>query len=184
MFILILHTFPVSPLRRILSDCQMTRSPDPAGLQMFHLLSHTEGEGGESLLVDGFRAAKQLEVTCPESFKTLTKEKIPWHASGNEGISISPTLGNFPVIQTVPPNLIEDHDGEKDGSEDAFIYQIRWNNSDRGTTRCAMNDHGSWYNAARKWRNILISPELEHRFQLEPGKPLSSSLYRPLRILC
>nr|POF14249.1 trimethyllysine dioxygenase [Quercus suber] len=34
---------------------------EPAGLQALHMLSHTDGSGGESSLVDGFEAAKQLK---------------------------------------------------------------------------------------------------------------------------
>jgi hypothetical protein len=37
-------------------------------LQVFHCLHHNS-EGGETLLVDGFRAAYDLKQTHPESFK-------------------------------------------------------------------------------------------------------------------
>lgn len=30
---------------------------EPAGIQALHMLSHTEGSGGESSLIDGFNAA-------------------------------------------------------------------------------------------------------------------------------
>ena len=46
---------------------------DPAGYQMFHLLSHQGGSGGESLLVDGFRAAKILESESPKAFHILNR---------------------------------------------------------------------------------------------------------------
>ena len=45
---------------------------DPAGYQMFHLLSHSEGSGGSSLLVDGFRAASILRTESPKAFDVLT----------------------------------------------------------------------------------------------------------------
>ncbi|KAJ9659888.1 hypothetical protein H2201_007147 [Coniosporium apollinis] len=63
---------------------------DPAGLQMFHCLSHTDGEGGASLLVDGFQAAADLQKEDPEAYNILSTVNVYTHASGNEGISIQP----------------------------------------------------------------------------------------------
>jgi alpha-ketoglutarate-dependent taurine dioxygenase len=40
-------------------------------LQVFHCLHH-DGEGGETLLVDGFRAAYDLKQTHPKSFQRLS----------------------------------------------------------------------------------------------------------------
>src|SRR5271156_2031998 len=63
---------------------------DPSGLQMFHLLSHTSGTGGSSLLVDGFHCAQLLEKADRRAYEVLSKFPIRWHASGNEGIIITP----------------------------------------------------------------------------------------------
>ncbi|EDN02204.1 conserved hypothetical protein [Histoplasma mississippiense (nom. inval.)] len=60
---------------------------DPAGLQMFHMLSHTNGSGGESLLVDGFEAAKTLYNEDPEAYEVLKEFGVDGHASGNEHYS-------------------------------------------------------------------------------------------------
>lgn len=101
---------------------------DPAGLQAFHMLSHkgppAEGEGakptgGESLLVDGFNAAHILRQEDPEAFQTLSSFRVPWHASGNEGVTIT-SDEMLPVIE-----LTKEGDPEK-------ILRIRWNNDDRG----------------------------------------------------
>ncbi|KAJ3552841.1 hypothetical protein NM688_g3937 [Phlebia brevispora] len=46
---------------------------DPCGLQLFHLLSHTEGTGGQTLLVDGFYVASILKELHPEVYATLTR---------------------------------------------------------------------------------------------------------------
>lgn len=99
---------------------------DPAGLQAFHLLSHTaptnasEGSeplGGQSLLIDGYRAAQQFRAENPWGFKTLQNYEVPWHASGNEGITITPGR-LYPVF---------------DVSDDLNEHMvIRWNNDDRG----------------------------------------------------
>lgn len=98
---------------------------DPAGLQAFHLLSHTSAtdtpEGGQSLLVDGYRAAEILKSEEPQKFMTLAGQDVPWHASGNEGVAITPGR-LFPVFDV--GNLPGEH------------MVIRWNNDDRGGKHC------------------------------------------------
>ncbi|KAL8868510.1 MAG: hypothetical protein Q9174_004945, partial [Haloplaca sp. 1 TL-2023] len=139
---------------------------DPAGLQTFHLLSHTKGSGGTSLLVDGFKAAEILRSESPEAFQDLCRIKFRGHSSGNEGIAIKPTHA-FPVITAEP-----DRSGQNYGRSE--VTQIRWNNDDRA----AMFDLdpetvSKFYAAARKWVEILRRPELENWVQLIPGKVLS-----------
>jgi trimethyllysine dioxygenase len=48
---------------------------DLAGLQMFHLLSHT-GSAGRLLLVDGFAAARILQKEVLNSYDILAQKKI------------------------------------------------------------------------------------------------------------
>ena len=143
---------------------------DPAGLQSFHLLSHFgnpssdggAGElGGKSLLVDGFHAANILREEEPKAFEILTRVKIPWHASGNQGITIAPDK-KYPVLE------LDETTGE--------IHRVRWNNDDRGIVPF---DDGispsEWYDAARKWYSILTRPDVELWTQLKPGQPISES---------
>jgi len=135
---------------------------DPAGLQTFHMLSHTNGNGGASLLVDGFRAADILRSESPDAFGDLCRIKINAHSSGNEGISIMPQQF-FPVLVTEgAPGLPED------------VTQIRWNNDDRATLPAhEPEDVKRFYIAARKWVEILRRPDSEYSVQLTPGKVLS-----------
>ena len=44
-------------------------------LQTFHLHQHT-GKGGETVLVDGINAAKQLKENYPEAYQFLVKTPI------------------------------------------------------------------------------------------------------------
>ena len=134
---------------------------DPARLQMFHLLSHTEGGGGASLLVDGFRAAKLLSSQDPEAFRVLETIPVPSHANGNQGISLQP-YRRFPVLNTV---------GE-------VLTQVRWNNDDRAAFPVQQDTNYTieqWYSAARKWVQILRRKDSEYWEQLRPGRPLSMS---------
>ena len=139
---------------------------DPAGLQMFHLLSHTGGEGGASLLVDGFNCANKMKAKASREYRTLTEVGVPYHASGNEGISITPGDGTHPVIR-------ESH-------LDGGLLQIRWNNSDRAAFTLHETLHNptriqNWYRAACEWVSLIRESEREYTTQLRPGRPLSMS---------
>jgi trimethyllysine dioxygenase len=139
---------------------------DPAGLQMFHLLSHTDGEGGKSLLVDGFNAARTVKKYSKRSYDWLCKTPIPWHASGNEGITITPGK-KFPVL-SVADHSVDDHDPR--------LLQVRWNNDDRGVVGLMDKDGmvaEKWYFAARLWSDVLKMEKMQYWAQLEPGRPLS-----------
>lgn len=143
---------------------------DPAGLQAFHLLSHEPPPsaavspaapklGGESLLVDGFHAAKIFKRDDPELYQVLSRVRLPWHASGNKGITISPDQ-RYPVLE---------HD--QDTGE---LHRVRWNNDDRGVVPLGEAiDPEQWYEAARKWNSILSRENMQYWSQLTPGKTLS-----------
>lgn len=127
------------------------------------MLSHTNGDGGTSLLVDGFRAAAILRSESPDAFNDLCGVKISAHASGNEGISIMPQH-SFPVFST--------EEGAPESPGD--VFQIRWNNDDRATLPAHQpEDVTRFYAAARKWVEVLRRAESEYWVQLTPGKVLS-----------
>ncbi|CAD6936286.1 unnamed protein product [Tilletia controversa] len=90
---------------------------DPAGLQLFHLLSHGVAEGaregapveevgpkgGESLLVDGFLAANVLREVHPEAYRTLSRVRVRTHSAGDEATLVRPLLGEgYPILQHAP----------------------------------------------------------------------------------
>lgn len=132
---------------------------DPARLQLFHLLSHTDGSGGESLLIDTFEAAARLKEQNPSSVATLANIRQPAHSSGNQDICIQP-IYQFPVLNTDP--------------ESGRLYQVRWNNYDRGARQnWGIESQQEWYDAAREYNNILNSPQMQIWTQLKPGTALS-----------
>ncbi|KAG6054003.1 hypothetical protein E4U17_004159 [Claviceps sp. LM77 group G4] len=145
---------------------------DPVGLQAFHLLSHTPppnktGEeeallGGQSLLVDGFHACAIMKRKHPAEYELLREVRIPWHASGNSDVAITPDRA-YPVVEG-PPHR---------------VHRIRWNNDDRGYVPMdAPVD--KWYDAARKWDEILRHPSNVFWFQLKPGQILIFDNWRIL----
>ena len=138
---------------------------DPCGLQIFHLLSHPPpGEGGTTLLVDGFNAALQLEREQPGMFQTLSSLPVPCHASGNPGL----------MYRTFRPVISIGGQGNDE------VEMIRWNNEDRGVLVPHDRWDGEnvvemWYDAAREFENILRRKENEYWVQLEPGTVCGAS---------
>jgi len=138
---------------------------DPVGLQAFHILSHTGGDGGRSLLVDGFAAAKALLNEDSQAYDVLSTVGVYWHASGNEDVSIQPHTA-FPVLGHDP--IVGD------------LVQIRWNNSDRAGLATPMSSVNEWYQAAAKFHAILTSLKNQYWTQLQPGTPLIFDNWRVL----
>ncbi|UPX14333.1 Trimethyllysine dioxygenase [Ascochyta rabiei] len=138
---------------------------DPAGLQAFHLLSHTHGSGGASLLVDGFKVADELLQQDREAYQILSTVNVHAHASGNEGISIQPYRG-FPVLEHDPST--------------GDLLRVRWNSSDRASIELPIDEVGVWYEAARKFDALLKKKENEYWAQLTPGRVLIFDNWRVL----
>ncbi|XP_021346618.1 trimethyllysine dioxygenase, mitochondrial-like, partial [Mizuhopecten yessoensis] len=75
---------------------------NPSGIQVFHVLEH-EGEGGQTLLVDGQHCAEKLRSKYPEDFDLLTKTVIPHEyyeeklrvRSLGTVLSVHPATGQF-----------------------------------------------------------------------------------------
>ncbi|EFE35390.1 uncharacterized protein ARB_05432 [Trichophyton benhamiae CBS 112371] len=142
---------------------------DPAGLQLFHILSHTDGTGGETLLVDGFKAARTLLEEDPAAYQALSDIKISSHSSGNEDVCIQPAT-SFSVLNHM--------------SDSSELYQIRWNNDDRAPGKGnSLETIYRWYQAAKKWNAILKRPDMEIWLKLEPGTPLSKCLLPRVKII-
>jgi trimethyllysine dioxygenase len=145
---------------------------EPVGLQAFHVLSHsppsttaaTAGLSDESLLVDGYHAARIFHGEDPVAYEILHKVKLPWYASSKNGCAISPDK-KYPVLEV------------DEGAGDLHsIHRIRWNNEERGVVPYDDNiSPTEWYEAARKWNAILGRTDIECRVQLVPGKTLSKS---------
>ncbi|SJK99949.1 related to Trimethyllysine dioxygenase [Armillaria ostoyae] len=137
---------------------------DPCGLQLFHLLSHTDGTGGATLLVDGFYVASILKELHPEAYSLLARVPVPAHAAGEAEILYH---ASRPVLSHDPAT------GE--------LSQVRWNNDDRSV----MNHLDplvvdQWYDAIRKWNQNLTSPDSEYWVQLTPGTAVVVNNHRVL----
>lgn len=155
---------------------------------MFHLLSHNEGSGGESIFVDGYAAAAYLGDTKPRLYDLLRTQKILFHARGNTKVG---ELDNG-AINTQGAAVFSG--GKKTGSKARPIMGneerndsrrapllIRWNNDDRDAqTWKNLITLERWYQAAREWTNILNMKQFEIKVQLKPGQPIIFDNWRYL----
>ncbi|CAO1634053.1 unnamed protein product [Jaminaea pallidilutea] len=146
---------------------------DPAGLQMFHLLSHTASSqgagpsGGASLLVDGFLAAKVLRDVHPEAYETLSTVRISTHSAGDENTLVRPLLGSgYPILEHDPRS--------------GKLIMVRYNNDDRSTLKLLEHQVEPFYDALRKWHTVITSAEGEYWEQLVPGRALIFDNHRVL----
>ncbi|KAE8372066.1 trimethyllysine dioxygenase TmlH [Aspergillus bertholletiae] len=139
---------------------------DPARLQLFHLLSHTDGDGGASLLVDGFWAAKIMRAENPQNYQMLAAMPQPFHSSGNEDTCIQPAE-QMPIFKIHP--------------QYNYLYQIRWNNYDRSAKKdWTLDQQNRWYNAASHFNHIISRKKVQIWTQLEPGTALIFDNWRML----
>lgn len=104
-----------------MSNSCVERQTDPCGIQLFHLLSHTGGTGGATLLVDGFYVASILKELHSDVYDMLAQVRVPAHAAGEPGELYRPSpLSGYPVLG-------RDMNGA--------LIQVRWNNDDRSVMR-------------------------------------------------
>ncbi|WVQ81537.1 trimethyllysine dioxygenase [Cryptococcus sp. DSM 104549] len=133
---------------------------DPAGLQIFHLLSHPSppGTGGTTLLVDAFYTASLLSALYPTSYSLLSRLRVPCHASGTPGTLLRPEISQ-PVFRH---------------NEHGQLTQARWNNEDRGVLGVSWTPEElrGWYQAARRFEDLNRSEDAEYWVQLGPGTVL------------
>ena len=136
---------------------------------MFHLLSHS-GTGGETLLVDGFKAARTLREENSRAYQTLSRVRVPTHSAGDLDKCIRPSVGvhGFPIINHDPST--------------GMLWQIRYNNDDRSTMTNWQDDDEveSFYDALRAWEDILTRKSEELWFPMRPGSALIFDNWRVL----
>lgn len=64
----------------------------PPGVQLLHCIrQYTEGEGGQSHLVDGFRIAEQMKKDYPDQYKILCDTPLEFFDVGKDYIDFFKT---------------------------------------------------------------------------------------------
>lgn len=127
------------------------RDPVPT-LQLLACLENTV-DGGDSVVVDGFRAAERLRDENPKGFALLTRHCARFEYAGSTGVRLR---AKRPMIELGP-------DGE--------LIAIRFNNrSAAAFTDIPYDDMAGFYAAYRRFAAIIEDKAMEVTFKLKPGE--------------
>jgi len=125
------------------------RDPVPQ-LQLLHCLE-SAGEGGESIVVDGFAVAERLRREAPAAFDLLAKTKVPFRY-------VEP--GSVDLRHAAP--LIElDAGGE--------LRTVRYNSRSIGPVDLDPDAVPAFYDAHRRFGRMLHDPAMTVGFKLRAG---------------
>lgn len=126
------------------------RDPVP-GLQILACLENSVA-GGESIVVDGFKAAALLQAESPRGFELLTRYCARFEYAGAAGVRLR---SKRPILELGP-------DGE--------LITIRFNNRSAAPfTDIPYTDMALFYAAYRRLAELIEDPALAVRFKLAPG---------------
>ena len=126
------------------------RDPVPT-IQVLYCLE-SSAEGGENMVVDGFRAAQRLLDEDPGAFDLLSSHCARFEYAGEAGVALR---SRRPMIELAP-------DGE--------LICVRFNNrSAAAITDVPFDRMEAYYAAYRRFGEIIDDPAMEVAFRLEPG---------------
>lgn len=126
------------------------RDPVPT-LQLLSCMENS-ADGGDSIVVDGFKAAEVLRQEAPESFELLASFPVRFEYAGSDDVKLQ---SKRPTIELGP-------DGE--------MLSIRFNNrSSAPFTDIPFEQMDAFYTAYRKYAEIIERPEMEVSFMMKPG---------------
>lgn len=125
------------------------RNPVPT-LQLLHCIA-SDAEGGDSILVDGFRAVQTLRAEQDGDFELLTRYSAPFAYRGAGDVH----------LETASPVIRLSTEGELTG--------IRFNSRSAGPLRVPFDVMRAYYGAYRRFAAVLERPELRVHFRMAPG---------------
>jgi hypothetical protein len=124
------------------------REPVP-GFQALHALISTS-EGGESLFADGFALAEHLRATAPEAFARLTATPVPFHYRSQD----ADLYAERPLLQL---------------SALGEVVAVHYNNRSIAPLRLPARETALYYDAYRRFAQLLRDPRFQLRMRLEEG---------------
>ena len=127
------------------------RDPVPT-LQILACLENSV-DGGDSVVVDGFKVAGRLQADLPAGFELLAKYCARFEYTGTAGVRLR---AKRPLIELGP-------DGE--------LIAIRFNNrSAAAFTDIPYDDMAGYYQAYRRFAELIEDPAMAVTFKLQPGE--------------
>jgi gamma-butyrobetaine dioxygenase len=125
------------------------RDPVPT-VQLLHCLESST-KGGDSVLLDGFNAAKILREENFENFENLTNNWINFRFSDEK----TDLRSRVPMIEV------------NDNNE---VIKVRYNNRSIDTINLPSEKIRPFYLAYQHWGEVIEREELKVTFQLQPGE--------------
>jgi trimethyllysine dioxygenase len=139
-----------------------TYSLDAPGYQMFHCLA-AECEGGENVLIDGFRVAEIMRAGHPEDYRLLTEIAVPGqYRDEDRGIHL---IARRPLFRL------------NDAGE---LVQVSYNNHDRAPFLLPAPQLKAFYAALGVFARLCADSALHYRRRLLPGSVLLFDNWRVL----
>jgi len=124
------------------------------GVQFLHCIRNAGPTGGgETVLVDGYKAALLLKEQDPDAFRLLSTQAVPWYFKTK--------------------NLDYSYRGcviELD--ENQQVKRLRYNQANRGPLEGPPHIIPQLYRAIQKFATLIRSPDLTKQFLLNPGDVL------------
>ena len=125
------------------------RDPVPQ-LQLLHCLE-AAGEGGESIVVDGFAVAERLRREAPAEFDLLSKTQVPFRYVEQGSVD----------LRYAAPLIELDAGGD--------LRTVRYNSRSIGPIDLDPDDVPAFYAAHRRFGRMLHDPAMTVSFRLRPG---------------
>lgn len=127
------------------------RDPVPT-LQILYCLENS-AKGGNSMVVDGFRAAEKLRELNPTGFDLLSGYPARFEYAGEDGVCLQ---SRRPMIELSP---------------DGQLVGVRFNNrSAAPIVDVPFAQMADYYAAYRQFADIIDDPNLAVSFKMEPGE--------------
>jgi len=127
------------------------RNPVPT-MQILHCLKSST-RGGDSKVIDGFKAALRLKKENKNYFNLLSKYCSRFEFKGKKNVHLK---SRFPMIELSPDNELR---------------AVHFNNrSIAPITDVPYNDMADYYKAYRKFSSIIDDPDMAITFKLIPGE--------------
>ena len=137
-----------------------TYSNDAPGLQLL-LCCQYEAEGGDSIMVDGFKIAETIKKENEELFDILSKTEVKGQYKG-DGVYLE---ASRPIFRL---------------NKDKELMQVSFNNYDRAPFRFKNDLTIKFYEAIKKFDLLANSKEYQWRHILKPGELLIFNNWRVL----
>jgi len=138
-----------------------TYSNDAPSYQVLHCLEE-KCEGGENVLIDGFKIAEVMQYKYPEDYEILTQINIP-----GQYIDLSRDI-----------HLIAQRPLFRE--ENFQLRQVSYNNHDRAPFILDPDTTERFYKALNTFARLIAKPEFHYRRKLLPGSCLFFDNWRIL----